>query len=258
MLPQQTEFFLEETPTNQTPLENLSNQELQKLALLPKHGNCYPRTEKETLRDWLKANQILRDRAHKTSQRDFASKGWPYSWFLHEWTPASQNEEDTLEAFLHTVEKSYPPIYKRGITNSEDMGILQSSSFGATEGILAKKQAYGNLILLQITTTTGPLNWDPHEKTVQFEPGAKSHRIFLAYQELPTPHTLEGDIAAFPLLSQPLNHLGLTYRSEGFTGELYNKGVPLHKPWNTLKPEEIHNLKNTYRETSRQNKKLAA
>lgn len=236
------------SPELKKPITELSDEEIAPL--------CYIDPKKQTKQDiknWLEANWEARRRVGKKDQKIFTEKGWAHNWFVHTWKPEGKSQEklaEQLEESLHIAQTYYPAIVKRGLDKSEDIGLLQSQGRGGSEGIRAKKAPYGNIILLQIVCSTGPSNFDPSQGTVEFEPGSKSHLLRLAYKTLPTLETLEGDIAAYPLISLYQNRIqgegNAVYRSEGFTSsELARKGIPCHRPWDTLTQEEIQELIST-------------
>jgi hypothetical protein len=226
-----------------TNVEDLSDQELAKLCWLNTDGSSDPQI-------WLAANHEANKRSHQKLTETFRKKGWAHTWFL-DWKPKTQEDKklaDTLESSLHVVEIYYPQIEARGLHHADDLGILQAKGWGGSEGIMAKKGPYQEIVHIQILCTTGPSNFDPSDQTLKFENGAKSHFLHLAHQTLPKLDRLLGDVAAYPLIRSPKNHLEKngktpTYYSEGFqTSELSHNGIPCHKPWDTLTPNEISQL----------------
>lgn len=199
--------------------------------------------EKTSLcRAWMDGMSAQAERAGKAFRAQFKARGWAFKWFS-EWRPTTAKDEALSEAIdeaLEVVAQYYPAILSRGIDEAEDMGILQSKGRGSSEGIQAKREAYGQMILISVHCVTGPTNFDPSTGGVEFEPGSRSHALHLAYMELPSMERLAGDIAAYPLItaegnrsfSRPgiLNKWG----SEGWTGEDATR-PRLHQPWDTLK-----------------------
>jgi hypothetical protein len=174
------------------------------------------------------------------AQREaFAQRGWPFRWF-QQWRPATAADvalSDTIEVALDVVDQYYGPIFARGLVQPEDMGVLQSKGRGASEGIQAKREAYGQNILISIYCVTGPTNFDPSTGEVEFEPGAKSRILHLLYRELPSAGRLAGDVAAFPIITAPANRdlsvkCGI-WMSEGWLGN-YKSRPRLHIPWDKM------------------------
>lgn len=176
--------------------------------------------------------------------KQFASKGWAHKWF----TKQSGPQFDILEEAIEVVERYYPRILERGIRHSEDMGLLLSSGWGKSEGVMTKVNPYDpSLALIQICCVTGPTNFDSIHG-IEFEPGAKSHKIYLLYKtpwsdpartqpddfRLPDLNTLIGDLCIFPLLEKyPLinfkNSSRYEWRSEGWVSQ---RKLFAHIPWN--------------------------
>lgn len=141
-------------------------------------------------------------------------------------TPQQKQLCEALEEAIHIVDNLYHPIESHGINREEDMGILQCDRRQKSEGIRVKKESYGNRICVQILCVPGPRNHDPTTNTMEFEPGAKSHKFFLAYDKLPSQETLLADI--------------------WFIGKRYNTGIPLHNPWLSLSAHAQNQLKEDF------------
>ncbi len=220
-------------------LLKLSDSELRELCFLKPNG-------KTDVKIWLAANEEARRRDHLNFQSEFRNKGWPYRWFL-DTKPLNKAQDRTFEVLdeaYEVVRKYYPSIVERGIDRPEDIGLLQNSGRQSSEGVRVKREPYGHLIHIQILCVLGPTNFDPADGTVEFEPGAKSHLLHLAYEDLPSSERLMGDVLAHPIITHPSNCIpGRTYRSEGFvSSKLAREGLPCHRPWDTLSPDEVARL----------------
>jgi hypothetical protein len=221
-------------------------------------GEVPPGQHKKLVSRWLQANEEIRRRQVKATREAFAAKGSAQQWFLSGWTPKNKEQKETcemIEAAIEVAERLYPPILKRGINHPEDMGVLLSGACGNTEGILAKKAPYSTgAIHLEIHCVTGPWNFDPTDQSTQFEPGAKSHVIHLAYKGLPNQETLQADLCTLPLIKLPPNQTRDTYQSEGLTGPKTKRGIPLHNPWTSLNPNQQHYLIAIFNQTNNTNR----
>jgi len=236
-------------------LKSTPDAELRTLCEIPKGGWKENHTEKAKV--WLAACWEARRRDTENYISEFASKGSAQKWFS-QWNPKSKKGKkmaEALEEALAVAEKYYPPIAERGLSIPEDMGLLQSHGRGESEGIRAKKSVREDCVLLQICCTTGPINHDPSDNTVEFEPGSQSHILMLCYRKLPSMEDLEADICAYPMVTSSSNYRikrsdskrltmeNLTYRSEGFTSaNLRKDGVPVHAPWSSLTPRKQKKL----------------
>ena len=235
----QTELFLPAAaPTN---WDTISNRDLRSLALLPIGGIPDGPGKSEAVATWLNANRVAYSRIAQEEISAFKAIGSAQKWFS-EWSPQSQLMQklsDAMEEAYDVIERHYPAIASRGLDNSEDMGVLASMGLGKSEGILAKFSAYDRSCLhLEIHCVTGPVNHVPGEG-IEFEVGSESHVFHLAYISLPSLETLLADICTYPLIRLPENAYitksgkEITYRSEGFTGQLANTGILVHRPWNS-------------------------
>ncbi len=195
----------------------------------------------EDLRDlphaWLEGMRTNAERVRASEQSAFAARGWPFAWFAR-WQPdtdADQRLADVLEETLEVAERYFPAIASRGLDLPEDMGILQSKGRGGSEGVQAKRRAYGSEVLISVYAVTGPTNFDPGSGGIEFEPGAQSHVTHLLYRCLPAPEVLFGDIAAYPVITGRDNRSApfRQWDSEGWTGKREIAPV-MHRPWNTL------------------------
>lgn len=189
------------------------------------------------LERWMKGMKRRAEERNQMAIDSFAARGWPFQWFV-QWkpkTPAEQLQSDALEEAIEVAGRYYRPILERGLNHPEDMGFLQSKGWGGSEGIQAKRPPYAtDSILISVYAVTGPTNFDAVEKKVEFEPGSKSHVFHLVYRELPSQDRLEGDLAAYPLITAEANRASHNpWRSEGWTSrrKLYE-----HKPWDTIAP----------------------
>ncbi|TVR48493.1 MAG: hypothetical protein EA425_14210, partial [Puniceicoccaceae bacterium] len=158
----------------------------------------------------------------------FRARGAPFQWLL-DTVPANAREEaglQALEAAVEVVDRYYPAILESGFA-PESMGILQHRGFGGTEGIQAKRSAYGQAVLISVHCTTGPVNFDPAAGTAHFEPGAKSHCFHLVYPDLPAHDHLAGDVAIHPHITAPQNRRDHGHESqwqgEGWTGPHHSR-----------------------------------
>jgi hypothetical protein len=181
-----------------------------------------------------------RDQIARAEVIQFKLRGWPFRW-LADWNPgtaADKGLSDAMEEAIDVVDRTYARILARGIMHSEDMGIVQIQSFGKSEGVAVKREAYGQLILVSVHCVTGPRNLDSSTGKVEFEEGSRSHVFHLVYPELPSLERLAGDIAAYPLIKSPDNILDRrhqTWMSEGWTGP-HSTRPKAHRPWDTIPP----------------------
>lgn len=229
------------------PLRELPTEELRELCYLPKNGKWPAGTDPAVqIKKWMNANQEAYRRINDIEIQEFRSKGSAQTWFS-QWTPQGKDLKElaqAMEAALDVISQCYPSIEKRGTNHSEDIGLLQCDRQAKSEGVRVKKEPYSESLLIQVCCVTGPTNFDPSTGEIEFEPGAKSHILMLAYEKLPSLADLEADICTLPLIRDPSNALtrkgkSRTYRSEGFTSsKLYREGVKLHNPWNHLQKQE--------------------
>lgn len=187
---------------------------------------------------WIRGMKRQAEEVNQAAIEAFANRGWPFRWFV-EWQPKTDQEKvqaEALDEAIEVAQRYYPPILERGLDRAADMGILQSKGWGGSEGIQAKRPPYAsNELLISVYALTGPSNFDAVEKKVHFEPGARSHVFHLMYRELPTLDRLQGDLAAYPLITAESNRSSDSrpWLSEGWTSrrKLYE-----HKPWDTIAP----------------------
>lgn len=192
----------------------------------------------ELARAWQDGMRAVADRARRDEVARFAARGAAFRWFS-QWEPESESESrmsNAIEEALEVVEQYFPKVAARGLNHAEDMGILQCKGRGASEGVFAKREAYGRLVLVSVYCVTGPTNFDPSTGSVEFERGARSHVFRLVYEELPSIERLAGDIAAYPLVTHPDNFnwsvKHARWTSEGWTGPDATRPM-LHYPWDT-------------------------
>ena len=193
---------------------------------------------------WMDGMSAQSERASEAYRRQFKARGWAFKWFS-EWQPATSAERalsDAIDEAVEVVDRYYPAIFARGLDEAADMGLLQSDGRCKSEGVRVKRQPYShNSVLVTVNCVTGPTNvaHDGNAVSVEFEPGAKSHRFHLLYQELPSIERLAGDIAAWPLIGHPSNRDSSAHgwqsvwMSEGWTGN-HDSRPRLHRPWDTM------------------------
>ena len=189
---------------------------------------------------WLAGMHSVADASARFARAKFAARGWAFKWFLY-WTPTTKEDvalSEALESALDVAERHFPRITPAQFKNPENMGIMQSKAFGGTEGVQIKQEAYGHMILVSVYCVTGPINFDASDGTLEFEPGAKSHKFHLLYEKFPEVATVCGDLAAYPLIKAESNRMTerrhTIWQSEGWTGP-HNTRPHLHRPWNTIK-----------------------
>lgn len=245
-LPMQTQHSMTPETAKKLDLTKATVQQLKELCHIPNGG--WPKDENLPghIETWLAANQEANTRIQQEGIQNFKARGSAQSWFSS-WKPKSKAMQDIsegIETAIDVIESGYDVILKRGMNHSEDSGLLQYDRQNRSEGIRVKKEPYGETLLIQILSVTGPTNFDPSDGTIEFEPGSRSHLFMLAYETLPTKTDLEADICTFPIIRDPSNYLtdkngkNKTYRSEGFTNpRLASQGLKLHTSWNKLSPQ---------------------
>lgn len=229
----------------QTSFHSISSDELiqrtRATGVLPtiKEQTILNEEEQALLADaWLAGMEDAAECLARTERERFKARGWPFRW-LAEWDPQSDEDKamaNAIDEAIEVVDRSYRLILLRGLNRAEDMGILQVQSFGKSEGVQVKREAYGSLVLVSVHCVTGPRNFDGSTGTLEFEQGARSHVFHLVYRELPTAERLAGDIAAYPVIRSQANRAqgsGTVWMSEGWTGPGESR-PRLHRPWDTI------------------------
>ena len=203
--------------------------------------------KRDMVRRWLAANESARHAIGRAECEALARQGWPF-----EWLQSARTEDfavgllDAVEEALAVTERCYPAILDRGLDHAEDMGLLQCDGWAKSEGIRVKREPYGRLVLVSVCVLTGPSNFDAFTHSVEFEPGCRSWLLHLVYEGLPTGEQLQGDLAAYPVVTSERNRLtsaGLRGRwnSEGWIGRTECRPW-LHRPWNSLSHTDTRTL----------------
>ena len=200
----------------------------------------------ELCRAFIEGSRSAVERQAAADRVLFAARGWAFKWFM-DWRPANAAEglqADAIDEALDVVRRHFPAIAERGLGHFEDMGILQSKGWGGSEGVQAKQESYGELVLVSVHCVTGPTNFDAATGEVEFEAGARSHVFHLLYRSLPTLERLSGDLAAYPVIHAPENRdgsrapCGGVWQGEGWTGTHATR-PRLHRPWDTV-PKNVN------------------
>lgn len=189
------------------------------------------------MKEWFQGTHEIAEEQRKCEVAAFAARGWPFHWLSYK---SNEMVGGVLEEAVNVVERYFPAIAMRGLDRDEDMGLLQSKGFGGAEGVQAKRDPYGTLVLVSVHCVTGPCNFDVSTGDVEFEQGSRSHVLHLVYESLPSLEVLVGDVAAHPLIVSNENCKDLrhcVWMGEGWTGR-YETRPRVHRPWNTLSAQE--------------------